>query len=432
MVGVGVDSCEIRLWGHTIAAAFWDPGAQLAAFEYHPSFQSSGIEVAPLQLPLSNRIYRFPELRRTSLHGLPGLLADSLPGDFSRAVIEQWLIREGRDWHSFNPIEQLCYVGQRGMGALEFRPAIRNTTRGSIPIDVAALTKLAQNVLDLQVGRKVRLRAGAADYSRSLDDILRVGTSAGGARAQAVVAWNPHSGEFRSGQVESPDGFEYWLLKLDGVSDREPGQHEGRGNGRIEYAYSLMASAAGINMAKCRLLQENGRCHFMMRRFDRSARGEKLHLQSLCALAHMDKQLAGAQCYAQAFDVMQRLVLPQTAFHELFRRMAFNVVTGNQNDHTRTVAFLMNKAGQWSLAPAFDVIPSYGAADGSTHQHQMTSDSLCDVLLRVAHRFQLQNADNLLSKVIAAIDRWPEFANAAGVPDEVSGNIAVRHRKLQH
>ena len=437
MVGKAVDTCEVRLWGHTIGAAYWDDEERLAAFEYHPSFRPSRIELAPLMMPLGERIYRFGELRRTSFQGLPGLLADSLPDDFGNAVIDQWLLREGRDKASFSPIERLCYIGQRGMGALEFRPSIRNTTRGSVAVDIAALTELAQQVLDLREGLQLDLTNDKQGFEKSLDDILRVGTSAGGARAKAVVAWNPETGQMRSGQVKAPDGFEYWLLKFDGVSNREHGLVDPQGYGRIEYAYSLMAGAAGIAMNPCRLLQENGRAHFMTRRFDRTADGEKLHMQSLYAMAHLDNQLSGAHSYEQAFDVMRRLGLRAEDFDQLFRRMTFNVIARNQDDHTKNIAFLMNKAGEWMLAPAFDVIYAYNPSGQWTSRHQMsingkTDGFTRDDLLAVAARFRLRKAEESMAAVESAVSRWPDFAGTAGVSDHAANGIAQTQRSLQH
>ena len=435
--GAVVDTCEVRLWGHSIGAAYWDDAAQLAAFEYHPDFRPSKIELAPLMMPLGERIYRFPELRRTSFHGLPGLLADSLPDDFGNAIIDQWLIREGRDRASFSPIERLCYIGQRGMGALEFRPAIRSTTRGSVPVDLSALTELAQYVLDLRAGLSVPLVAGESDNEKSLDDILRVGTSAGGARAKAVVAWNPKTREMRSGQVTAPDGFEYWLLKFDGVANREHGLVDPKGYGRIEYAYSLMARAAGIDMSPCQLLQENGRAHFMTRRFDRLATGEKLHMQSLYAMAHLDNSLSGAHSYEQAFDVARRLALPATDNEELFRRMTFNVIARNQDDHTKNIAYLMNQAGEWSLAPAFDVIYAYNPAGEWTSRHQMTINGRSDNfeladLLAVASRYRVHDASDIVGAVETAVAAWQDFADTACVDEVVVTRIAQAHRTLQH
>jgi serine/threonine-protein kinase HipA len=437
MVSNPVDTCEVRLWGHTIGATYWDPARQTAAFEYTPEFQRSGVQLAPLMMPLSDRIYRFGELSRTSFQGLPGLLADSLPDDFGNAVIDQWLIREGRDRQSFSPVERLCYIGQRGMGALEFRPSIRTTTRGSVPVDIAALTDLAQKVLDLREGLKVRVTAEGEDYSRSLDDILRVGTSAGGARAKAVVAWNPDTGDMRSGQVQAPDGFEYWLLKFDGVTNREHGVRDPQGYGRIEYAYYLMAQAAGMEMTDCRLLEEHGRAHFMTRRFDRLADGEKVHMQSLYAMAHLDNQLAGAHSYEQAFDVIYQLRAPATESAELFRRMAFNVIARNQDDHSKNIAFLMGKDGQWHLSPAFDVIYAFNPDGAWTSRHQMTVNGLRESIRRadlgaVAKAYRIRNWNEIVDTVDAAVANWSEFAAAAGVPEKTAQGIAVNHRSMEH
>lgn len=437
MVATVVDTCEVLLWGRVIAAAFWDDAEQLAAFEYHPDFQPSGIELAPIMMPLGSRIFRFPVLRRSSFRGLPGLLADSLPDDFGNAIIDQWLIREGRSRSDFSPIERLCYIGQRGMGALEFRPSIRKTTRGSVAVDIAALTELAQHVLDLRQGIKVHLTASESDYARSLDDILRVGTSAGGARAKAVIALHPQTGEMRSGQVQAPEGFEYWLLKFDGVSNREHGLSDPEGYGRIEYAYSLMAKAAGVSMMPCRLLEEGGRAHFMTQRFDRLDNGEKIHMQSLYAMAHLDNQLAGAHSYEQAFDVLRKLRAPREDFAELFRRMTFNVLARNQDDHTKNIAFLMDKAGHWSLAPAFDVIYSFNPVGEWTSRHQMsingrTDDFTSQDLLTIATNFRIAEADELIDDVAAAVSQWQEFAAAAQVPELAATRIADTHRSVQH
>tara|TARA_R110002049_G_scaffold23726_20_gene84184 strand:+ start:1350 stop:2663 length:1314 start_codon:yes stop_codon:yes gene_type:complete len=437
MVSSVVDTCEVWLWGHQVGAAYWDPKQQLAVFEYAPGFRKSGIELAPLMMPLGSRIFRFPELRRSSFHGLPGLLADSLPDDFGNAIIDQWLIREGRDKQSFSPVERLCYIGRRGMGALEFRPSIRSTTRGSVPVDINALTELAQHVLDLREGLKVRVTADEKDYTRALDDILRVGTSAGGARAKAVIAWNPKSGEMRSGQVSAPPGFQYWLLKFDGVANREHGLRDPEGYGRIEYAYYLMATAAGIEMSECRLLEEQGRSHFMTRRFDRHENGDKIHMQSLYALAHLDNQLAGAHSYEQAFDVMQRLGLPATAMDEMFRRMLFNVLARNQDDHTKNIAFLMDKDGRWRLAPAFDVIYAYNPDGAWTSRHQMSVNGQRetigrDDLLAVAGRFRIRHAEDLIEAVATTVRNWPQYAAAANLDDEVTEKIAQQHRSMEH
>ncbi len=436
MVTPVVDTAEVFLWGRLIGAVYWDVDRSVAAFEYAPEFRRSNIELSPICMPLGERIYRYPELRNTSFHGLPGLLADSLPDDFGNAIIEQWLMREGRDRSRFSPVERLCYIGQRGMGALEFRPAIRNTTRGSVPIEISTLTELAQHILDLRDGLKIRLTGASDDYAKSLDEILRVGTSAGGARAKAVIAWNPDSGEMRSGQVTAPEGYGYWLLKFDGVANREHGVRDPEGYGKIEYAYYRMATAAGIEMADCRLLHENGRSHFMTRRFDRSEAGEKIHMQSLYALAHLDNQLSGAHSYEQAFSAMHELRLTAAEFAEQFRRMAFNVLARNQDDHTKNIAYLMDKEGRWSLSPAFDVIYAWNPDGAWTACHQMSINGLRDGfsrqdLLDVASQYRIRQANDIISEVAAVVAKWPAFAAQAELSDAVTNRIASAHRILK-
>ena len=364
---------EVRLWGRTIGAVALDEDRQdaCAAFQYDPEFASSGIELAPLVMPLGDRVYQFPALPRASFHGLPGLLADSLPDRFGNALIDAWLATQGRRPESFSAVERLCYTGTRGMGALEFAPALGPRPRKATRIEIDALVDLASEVLS----HRGELHGDLTGRGRekALRDILRVGTSAGGARAKAVIAWNRETGEVRSGQVAAGDGFGYWLLKFDGVrGNRDKELEDPQGYGVIEYAYSLMAQAAGIAMSECRLLEENGRRHFMTRRFDRLAGGEKLHMQSLGALSHFDFNRAGAYAYEQAMQVVRRLGLPMAAIEEQFRRMAFNVVARNQDDHVKNIAFLMDKRGRWSLAPAFDVTYSFNPSGAWTSMHQMT------------------------------------------------------------
>jgi serine/threonine-protein kinase HipA len=428
VVGRRVDVARVRLWGHDIGAVYWDDDVNLGAFEYEPKFQRSGIELAPLMMPLGSRIFRFPAHTSTSFHGLPGLLADSLPDNFGNAVIDQWLVREGRDRQSFSPVERLCYIGQRGTGALEYRPATRSAPRGSVPIEIASLVELAGRVLRQRNGIHV-----APDTEHAMDDILRVGASAGGARAKAVLAWNPQTNEIRSGQVTAPAGFEYWLLKFDGVDNQQYGVHDPQGYGLIEYAYYEMALAAGIEMAECRLLHEGGRSHFMTRRFDRDPTGQKRHLQSLAAIAHLDHQMAGAHSYEQAMQVITDLAMPVVALEQQFRRMVFNVVARNQDDHTKNIAFLMGKNGVWSLAPAFDMNYAYNPAGAWTSRHQMTINGKRDDFSQedfevVADRFQIHAARDCIAEVSNAVSRWPCFARDSGVSEDSIQRIARTHR----
>ena len=360
---------EVRLWGRTIGAVSMDEGDGHAAFQYTAEFADSGIQVAPLMLPLSRRVYEFPELPRRTFHGLPGLLADSLPDRFGNALIDAWLATTGRTPESFSPIERLCYTGARGMGALEFAPALGPKPRKATRIDIDALVTLASDILTER--RNLKGQLSAADRKKALADILKVGTSAGGARAKAVIAWNRKTNEVRSGQIAAGPGFSYWLLKFDGVAgNKDKELDDPRGYGAIEYAYSLMARAGGITMSECRLLEEHGRRHFMTRRFDRLPDGGQLHMQSLGALAHVDYNQPGAYSYEQAFLAIRQLDLPMSSLEEQFRRMLFNIVARNQDDHVKNIAFLMDREGQWSLAPAFDITYSYNPSGDWTATHQ--------------------------------------------------------------
>ena len=429
---------EVILWGRVIGAVAWDAARGRGGFEYAAEFVPSGIQVSPLTMPLRRGVFEFPELPFASFHGLPGMLADALPDRFGNLLIDQWLVRQGRVPEDFNPVERLCYQGARGMGALEFRPSMRAGRDVAAPLEVAALVELANEALARRVGLAPPAGAdGDEERAAALRDILRVGTSAGGARAKAVVAWNPVTGEFRSGQVDAPAGFEHWLLKFDGVSENRDKEAlaDPLGYGKIEYAYHLMARAAGVVMSDCRLHEENGRAHFMTRRFDRPAGGGKLHLQSLCALAHYDFNQAGAYAYEQAFEVARALGLPPAALEELFRRAVLNLVARNQDDHTKNIAFLMDKAGRWSLAPAYDVAYSYNPAGRWTARHQMTLNGktddfeLADVLAFArAGGIKTVRAKTVVAEVVDAVRRWPEFAEAAGVAGDAIRGIAAAHR----
>ena len=425
---------EVRLWGRTIGAVSTREGRDYAAFQYTPEFAASGIEVAPLTLPLGNRVYEFPELSRRTFHGLPGLLADSLPDAFGNTLIDAWLATEGRTPESFDAVERLCYTGIRGMGALEFAPALGPQPRKATKIAVDALVRLASDILT----HRGKLAGSFADAARkkALADILRVGTSAGGARAKAVIAWNRETGEVRSGQVAAGDGFEHWLLKFDGVAGNKDKELEDpQGYGIIEYGYHLMALAAGLTMSECRLLEEHGRRHFMSRRFDRLAGGDTLHMQSLGALAHFDFNQPGAYAYEQALLAIRQLGLPMAAVEEQFRRMVFNIVARNQDDHVKNIAFLMDKLGHWSLAPAFDVTYSYNPSGAWTATHQMTLSGKRDGFgmddIRAGAKsatMKRGRAEAIVEQVRSAVARWPEFAAAARVADDVRDRIQRTHR----
>ena len=412
---------EVKLWGRTIGAVSLEDGQPFAAFQYDPTFARSGIEISPITMPLSDRVYVFPDLPPVTFHGLPGLLADSLPDRFGHALIDAWLATRGRTPESFNAVERLCYIGTRGMGALEFAPTIGPKPQPAKKIQVDALVRLASEIL----GHRKNLKATFASERRknALNDILRVGTSAGGARAKAVIAWNRQTNEVRSGQIAAGKGFDYWLLKFDGVTGNKDKELEDpKGYGAIEYAYALMARAAGITLSECRLLEESGRRHFMAKRFDRLDGGEKLHMQSLCALAHFDYNHAGAYSYEQALLTIRQLNLPMEAVEEQFRRMTFNIIARNQDDHVKNIAFLMDKTGRWSLAPAFDVTYSYNPAGTWTAQHQMTMNGKRDGFTLADFRacaksalMKRGRAEAIIEEVRAAVAKWPEYAAQAQV-----------------
>ena len=408
-----------RLWGQDIGAVSWLPDRELAAFEFEPRFLALGLDVAPLVMPRAEargQVFVFPTLNRETFMGLPGLLADALPDKFGNALIDAWLARTGRVIAEFNPVERLCYMGDRGMGALEFRPALNTDLKRRVSVDIAELVALAREVTAARDRLDARVGSGDGPDAEALRDILRVGTSAGGARAKAVIAMNG-AGRILSGQGPVPEGYDHWLLKFDGVADLLLGKT--RDHGRIEYAYSLMASAAGITMSECRLLEENGRAHFLTKRFDRWALGKR-HLQSLCGLAHYDYNAPGAYGYEQVFAVMRELRLPRAEAVQQYRRILFNVVARNQDDHTKNIAFLMDQDGQWRLAPAFDMIYAHNPGGRWTSRHQMTINGkrdgfTRDDLLAVGRSLGIHAPDRMLGEIVDVVARWPDYARETGV-----------------
>lgn len=429
------EEAAVRLWGRTIGAVLLEDGEDTAIFQYTPEFAASGIEVSPLAMPLRPEPYAFPALSYETFKGLPGLLSDSLPDRYGNALINRWLARQGRKAESASAVERLCYMGTRGMGALEFAP-----TKGPDPteeedIQVAELVTLASAVLSARDDFETSVAAG--EEEDGLLEILSVGMSAGGARAKAMIAWHPQTKRVRSGQVAAPPGFEHWLLKFDGVSadaDRE-GLESPQGYGAIEYAYARMAIAAEIEMAPSRLLEENGRRHFMTRRFDRPTGDTKLHMQSLGGLRHFDFNLDGAYSYEQALLTIRELGLPMATIEQQFRRMAFNVVARNQDDHVKNIAFLMDRGGTWSLSPAYDVTYAYNPARKWTRQHQMSLNGKRDGFeledfVRCAEVASMKRgrAATILREVADAVAGWPRFAAAERVADEEIERIGRAHR----
>ncbi|MBQ6431685.1 MAG: type II toxin-antitoxin system HipA family toxin [Oscillospiraceae bacterium] len=419
-------AAKVILWGTQIGTVALPDDSKVAVFKYDRGFLESGIEVSPIVMPLDERTYSFAGLPMEAFHGLPGLLADALPDRFGNAVIDRWLAEQGREPASFNAVERLCYTGTRGMGALEFRPTLGPRYALSEKLNVDRLAQLASDILMQR--ESIHLDADAD----AMRQILQVGTSAGGARAKAVIAWNEQTNEIRSGQIDAGSGFGYWLIKFDGV----------RGNGdrdikdppvytRIEYAYYLMAKAAGIEMSECRLYRENDLFHFMTKRFDREAQnGRKLHMQTLGALAHFDYNDPNSYSYEQAAMILRKLGLNSDSMEQLFRRMAFNVLAKNQDDHVKNISFLMDRSGRWSLAPAYDMTLSYLPGHRWLGAHQMSvngkrSEITDKDLLSCGAGMDLFPAKcrRILQQIKAAVDDWDSYAAQAFLPRNATDQV---------
>tara|TARA_R110002072_G_scaffold4951_3_gene33666 strand:- start:108 stop:1394 length:1287 start_codon:yes stop_codon:yes gene_type:complete len=412
---------EVNLWGIQVGAVAWNEAANHGVFEFEPDFLKLNLDIAPLKMPLAEarngkRIFSFPMLNTETFQGLPGLLADSLPDKFGNRLIEEWLARKGRTVQSMNPIEKLCYIGARGMGALEFKPAIFRYDEASESLQVDELVRLANDILHERNSLETNLEK---PENHGIEDIIRVGTSAGGARAKAVIAYNPETGDVRSGQAQHSEGFDYWIIKFDGVNNDLLGDPQGYG--RIEYAYHLMAKECGINMTECRLLEEGGRAHFMTKRFDRVGT-EKLHMQTLCGIAHFDYNQPNLYSYEQAFQVMRQLRLPYPDAEALFRRMVFNALCYNCDDHTKNISFLMDKKGVWRLSPAYDITYAYNPDNRWLRAHQMSVNGKRENiyrgdLLTVASEMNIKKPLEIISSVQEAASNWTVFASQAGMPD---------------
>ena len=422
-----VDKVEVVAWDERVGAVVLDPSSGYYVFAYYPQFIRQGIELAPIQMPVSSSPYVFAYLPEQTFKRLPALLADALPDDFGNNLIDAWMAKRGVRREHVTPLDRLAYMGKRGMGALEFKPARSHSS-------VSSATALKMSSLVEAARRAAGGFMQTDDLAEAaLNQIIQVGTSAGGARAKATIAWNPETNEIRSGQFNVSDGFEHWLLKFDGIGkDRELGSS--KDYGRIEYAYYSMATMAGIAMSPCRILEENGRAHFMTKRFDRKG-NQKLHMQTLCAMAHLDFKQLATHDYAQLFLTIDQLGLGYTAMEEAFRRMAFNVMGANCDDHTKNFSFLLEKGGAWQLAPAYDVTHAYNPQGTNVHQHLMSVNgkfkgiTRAD-LLEVANRFGIGTAKKILKEIAQAVEHWPEFARAAGVDGKEIEKIRSHHQIL--
>ncbi len=420
---------EVWLWGKAVGAVARDPRLDYYAFEYQPAFLPIGIDLAPLTMPIAHASepFVFPDLPELTYRRLPGMLADALPDDFGNALIDAWMARKGTSKVQITPLDRLAYMGRRGLGALEFKPARGpRPSRSSTAIRLSALVESARRAVHGKIDTD-------AHASAALAQIIRVGTSAGGARAKAVIAWNSGTEEIRAGQFDVERGFEHWLLKFDGMgTDDRLGI--GQDYGRVEYAYHLMAAAAGITMSPCRLLEESGRAHFMTKRFDRDT-NRKHHLQTLCGLAHLDYRQRATHDVSQLFLTINRLELGYAALEEAFRRVAFNVMASNCDDHTKNISFLLREEGGWELAPAYDVTYAYNPDGDWTYQHQMSVNGKFarisrDDLMVAAERFAIGTAPQVLREVREAVSSWQDFARQAAVSPAEATRIKEHHRLL--
>lgn len=410
-----VDIARVNLYGQTIGTFRWDHNRDIALFEYADKFIGSGLEPSPILMPVApGRVYAFPGIGRETFKGLPGLLADSLPDSYGRALFDRWLALTGRT--SENAIETLCFLGKRCMGALEFEPAMNIPYSPKVRIEIDTLVQVAAEAL----AEKSDFGANIdGDRKAAIAEIVRLGTSAGGQRAKAIIAYNKETGEVRSGQVDAPAGFDYYLIKLDGVT-AQAGFRETQNFGRLEYSFSELVKDCGIEMSECSLIEENGRAHFLTKRFDRQ-NGEKIHMQTLCGIAHYDYHMPRSFSYEQAFNIMRALRLPYSQAQEMFRRLVFNVVVRNQDDHTKNISFLMDKTGKWSLSPAYDMGYAYNPRGGWTAQHQMSVNGKFDGigrydLLEIARRNNIREAAEIIDMITERAARWPAIAKNCGVP----------------
>ncbi len=417
-----VDVARVNLFGQRMGTFRWDDRYQAVQFEYDRDFVGRGWEPSPLMMPVrEGRIYSFTGLNRETYMGLPGMLADSLPDTYGRAMFDRWLALTGRT--SGNPVETLCFLGRRCMGAMEFEPAIEAGYNPDQHFEIDSLVDVAREALSNKATFGINLND---DKKAAIAEILRLGTSAGGQRAKAIIAYNKATGEVRSGQMEAPAGFDYYLIKLDGVS-AQADFRETENYGRLEYSFYKLATACGIDMTECSLLEENGRAHFMTRRFDREG-GRKVHMQTLCGMAHYDFRLLRAYSYEQAFGVMRALRLPYSDAQEMFRRIVFNVIVRNQDDHTKNISFLMGEDGRWRLSPAYDMGYAYNPQGGWTAMHQMSVNGKYDKitrddLLALATANNIKNPSEIIEEVQETASRWTEIAREADVPKEMISAI---------
>jgi serine/threonine-protein kinase HipA len=426
-----MNTAFVKIWGEVAGAVAWDESTGVASFEYSSEFKRLGWDLSPLKMPIQSPkpIFNFPELKSArnspvdTFKGLPGLLADALPDTYGQQLINSWLAQNGRAPGSMNPVELLCFIGTRGMGALEFEPAVLKDRKLPFAIELDSLVHTAKKMLTEKSSFQTNLKK---EEEQALLEILKIGTSAGGARPKAVIAYNEKTGEVRSGQTIAPKGFEHWLLKLDGVSDVQLGSSTGYG--RVEMAYYQMAIACGIDMMPSRLLEEGGRAHFMTKRFDREAGDTKHHIQTLCGINHYDYNLVGSFSYEQLFQTMRELKLIYPEAEQLFRRMVFNVIARNCDDHTKNFAFRLKQNSHWELAPAYDLCHAYKPEHLWVSQHALSVNgkrkgiTKSDLLI-VGKSISCKPAAAIVDDIESTVMNWPTFATEVGVSEKLSAAI---------
>ncbi len=424
----------IKIWDKDVGAAIWDDDKQLAIFEFSKEFVKQDIDLAPLMMPLESavmgkRIYSFPNLNPETFKKLPGLLSDSLPDTFGNALIDLWLSRNGRSKNEFTPIERLCYVGNKAMGALEFKPMI-NPSREVEDIQLGELVEIASEIMKQKESLDTSFKT---NKTKALEQIITVGTSAGGMRPKAVIAIHNEDNRIVSGNLDLNDEYQHWLLKFDGIQDNVLG--DPKGYGAIEYVYHLLAIDCGIEMTECRLLNESERSHFMTKRFDR-VDGQKIHMQTLSGIAHFDFNNIGSSSYEQLFQVMRKLKLGNDQLEQMYRRMIFNVVARNQDDHTKNTSFILPENDEWRLAPAYDITYSYNPLPGrNTSLHQMSingkrKDFLKEDLLKIAKDNRIKRPEEILENVISSVSNWKMKAKEYDISkekiNEIDSNLKLK------
>jgi serine/threonine-protein kinase HipA len=426
-----MNTAYVKIWGKLVGAVAWDESRGLTSFEYDSNFKKTGYDLAPLKMPITSEksIFSFPELKKKesqsdTFKGLPGLLADALPDRYGNDLINIWLAQQGRASESMNPVEMLCFIGKRAMGALEFEPVTLKENKPRNAIEIRSLIEIAQKLLEKKVDFSANLDE---DEEKALMQLLKIGTSAGGARPKAVIAYNEQTGEVRSGQTIAPKGFNHWLLKLDGVSDIQLG--ESQGYGRVEMAYYNMAVACGIEMMPSKLLEENGRSHFMTKRFDREGGDIKHHIQTFCAMKHFDFNAVTSFSYEQLFQTMRELRLSYPEAEQMFRRMVFNVLARNCDDHTKNFSFILKKGSVWKLAPAYDICHAYRPNSEWVSQHALSiNDKRKDItkedLLIVGKSINSKKSKEIIDETDNTIRNWKVFADEVKVSPNLRDAIA--------